>query len=117
MLLLCIVVVLKRAKVVDVSKFLVPGKRTNLIHFKYSQLQNDKHYCIISTSSQVLLNKINCCILLVTGIQLLFAYPENPIEIWLVILFLSRKKCHAKHFFVLSISMKLCPGNEICWEL
>ena len=51
-----------------------------------------------------------CCILLVTGIQLLFAYPENHVEIWLVILFLSRKKFHAKQIFVLSSSMKLGPG-------
>ncbi len=50
-----------------------------------------------------------CCILLVTGSQLLFAYPENHVEIWLVILFLSRKKFHAKQIFVLSSSMKLGP--------
>ena len=30
-----------------------------------------------------------CCILLGTDIQLLFDYPENHVEIWLVILFLS----------------------------
>ena len=31
-------------------------------------------------------NKISiCCILLVTGIQLLFAHPENHVEIWLVV--------------------------------
>ena len=36
-----------------------------------------------------------CCLLLVTGTQLLFAYPENHVEIWLVILLLSMKKCHA----------------------
>ena len=36
------------------------------------------------------------CILLVTGIQLLFAYPKNHVEIRLVGLFLSRKKYHAK---------------------
>ena len=47
----------------------------------------------------------------VTGIQLLFAYPENQVEIWLVILFLSRKKFHAKEIFVLSSSMKLGPGQ------
>ena len=44
-----------------------------------------------------------------TGIQLLFAYPENHMEIWLVNLFLSRKKFHAKQMFVLSSSMKLGP--------
>ena len=32
-----------------------------------------------------------CCILLVTGTQLLFAYPENHMKIWLVIMFLSIK--------------------------
>ena len=32
-----------------------------------------------------------CCILLVIGIHLLFAYPENLVEIWLVILFLSKE--------------------------
>ena len=56
-------------------------------------------------------NKISiCCILLASGIQLLFAYPENHVEIWLVILFLSRQKFHAKQIFVLSSSMKLGPG-------
>ena len=41
-------------------------------------------------------------LLLVTGIQLLFAYPKNHMEIWLVILFLLRKKFHAKHICVLN---------------
>ena len=44
-------------------------------------------------------NRINrisiCCILLVTSIQLLFAYPVNHVKIWLVILFLSRQIFHA----------------------
>ena len=48
--------------------------------------------------------------MLVTGIQLLFAFPENRMEIWLVNLFLSRKKYHAKQIFVLSSSMKLGPA-------
>ena len=39
-----------------------------------------------------------CCMLLVTGIQLLFAYPENHVEIWLVILFSSWNIFHAKQF-------------------
>ena len=57
-----------------------------------------------------IINKIfNCSILIATGIQLLFAYPENHVEIWLVILFLSRKKFHAKQIFVLSSAMKLGP--------
>ena len=47
-----------------------------------------------------------CCILLVTGIRLLFAYPENHMEIWLVILFLLRKKFHGKQIFVLTGFMK-----------
>ena len=51
-----------------------------------------------------------CCILLVTGLQLLVAYPENHVETWLVILLLSRKKCRAKQIVVLSSSMKLGPG-------
>ena len=51
-----------------------------------------------------------CCILLVTRIQLSFAYPENHVEIWLVILFLSRRKFHAEQIFVLSSSMNLGPG-------
>ena len=34
-------------------------------------------------------------------------------ENWLVILFLSRKKCHAKQTFVLSSSMKLGPDHCI----
>ena len=36
-----------------------------------------------------------CCMLLVTGIQLLVAYPENHVKILLVILFLSKQKFHA----------------------
>ena len=48
--------------------------------------------------------------LLVTGIQLLFAYPENHMVVVLVILFLSRQKFHAKQIFVLSSSLKLGPG-------
>ena len=48
-----------------------------------------------------------CCILLVTGILLLLAYPENHVEIWLVILFLSRKKFNATQICVLNSSMKL----------
>ena len=59
-------------------------------------------------------NKVSiCCIFLVTGIQLLFAYPENHLEIWWVILLLSRKKFHAKQFCVLSSSMKLGPGDGV----
>ena len=50
------------------------------------------------------------CMLFVTGIQLLFAYLENHVDIWLVILFLIRKKFHAKQIFLLSISMKLGLG-------
>ena len=47
-------------------------------------------------------NQISICfILLVTGIQLLFACPENHMEIWLVILFLSRKIFMLSNFFVL----------------
>ncbi len=36
-------------------------------------------------------------------------WTNKPVEIWLVILFLSMKKFHAKHIFVLSSSMKLGP--------
>ena len=43
-----------------------------------------------------------CCIFLATCIQLLLVYPENHDEIWLVILFLSRTKFHAKEVFVLT---------------
>ena len=53
-----------------------------------------------------------CCILVVTSIQLLFAYPKNQVEIWLVILFLSRQKIHAMNIFVLSRSMKLGPDGQ-----
>ena len=58
-----------------------------------------------------------CCILLVTGIQLLFAYmyPENHVEILLLILFLSRKTFHAKQIFLLSSAMKLSPGLMLCF--
>ena len=46
-----------------------------------------------------------------TSIQLLFVYPENYVKIRLVILFLSRKKVHAKQWTVVLISsMKLGPG-------
>ena len=51
-----------------------------------------------------------CCILLDTGIQVLFVYPENHVAIWLVNLFLSMKKFHAKQIFVLTGFMKLGPG-------
>ena len=47
-----------------------------------------------------------------TCMQLLFACPENHVEIWLVFLFLSREKCHARQIVVLSSSMKLGPGLE-----
>ena len=50
------------------------------------------------------------CILPVTGIQLVFAFPENHMEIWLEIRFLWRQKFHAKQICVLSSSMKLGPG-------
>ena len=49
-----------------------------------------------------------CCILLVTCIQLLFAYPEN--DILLVIPFLSRQTIHAKQLSVLSSPMNIGPG-------
>ena len=53
-------------------------------------------------------NKISICwILLVTGNQLLFAYPKNHVEMWVVILFWARQTFHAKQIFVLSSSMKL----------
>ena len=56
-------------------------------------------------------NQIHICwILLVTGSQLLIAYPENHVKIWLVILFLLRKKFHAQRICVLSSSLKMGPG-------
>ena len=58
-----------------------------------------------------------CCILLFTGIQLLFANPENHVEIWLVILFLSRKKFPAEQIFVLTSSMKLGPVDNLVHTL
>lgn len=39
-------------------------------------------------------------------------HPKNHVEIWLVILFLSRQKFHAKQIFVPSSSMKLGPGHS-----
>ena len=60
-----------------------------------------------------IINQIStCCLLLVTGIQLLFAYLENHVEIWLVILFLLWQKIHGKQICVLSSSMKLGPGER-----
>ena len=47
----------------------------------------------------------------VTGIQLLLAYPEYHMEIWLENLVLWRQQFHAKHIFVLSSSMKLGPSH------
>ena len=47
--------------------------------------------------------------MLVTGIQ-----PENHVEIWLVILFFSRKKFHTRQVFVLISSMKLGPDKQHC---
>ena len=52
-----------------------------------------------------------CCILLVTGIQLLFVHTENHVEIWSAILFLSGQTFHAKQICVLSSSMKLGPDK------
>ena len=43
------------------------------------------------------------CIMFVTGIQQLFAYPENPV-------FIKGEMLYAKQIFVLSISMKLGPA-------
>ena len=55
-------------------------------------------------------NQISICrILLDTGVQLLFAYHENYVEIWLVVLFWLRKQFHAKQIFVLTGFMKLSP--------
>ena len=51
----------------------------------------------------------NLNLLHLTGIQLLFAYPENHVEIRLVIPFLSRTKIRAKQICLLSSSMKLGP--------
>ena len=45
----------------------------------------------------------------ITGNQLLFAYPENRVEILLEIPFLWRPKFHAEQIFVLSSSMKYGP--------
>ena len=55
------------------------------------------------------------CLLLDTGVQLLFAYLENYVEIRLVILLLSRQKFHDKQIFVLSSFMKRGLGG--CWQL
>ena len=41
----------------------------------------------------------------------------QQMEIWLVILFLSRKKFHAKQIFVLSSSVKLVPAPWFTLEL
>ena len=56
-------------------------------------------------------NQISMCwILLVTGIQLLFAYLENHVEMWLEILFLSK----GKHFM---LSTFLCLAALWNWAL
>ena len=46
-----------------------------------------------------------------TGIQVSFDYPENHVEVWLVILFLSRKKFHTKQIFVATGFIKLGPAH------
>ena len=60
-----------------------------------------------------------CCILLVSGIQLLFAFPENQVQIWLVILgFFFKAKFHARQILVLSSPMKMGPdGNFLTISL
>ena len=63
-----------------------------------------------------------CCIVcLLLSIQLLFAYPENHVRIWLEILFLLRKKFHAKQIFVVTGFIKLEQLYEehvnLCWNL
>ena len=50
-------------------------------------------------------------VLQVTGIQPLLAYPENHVEIWLVTLFLLKKKFHAKQTCVLTGFLKFGAGN------
>ena len=50
-----------------------------------------------------------CCMLLLFDFHLLFACPENHVEIWLAFLFLSREKFLAKQIFVLSSAVKLVP--------
>ena len=77
------------------------------LFYLISTMQSFKSYLRITNQISI------CCIFLVTGIQLLFAHPENHVEIWLVILFLSRKKFHAKQIFVLSSTMKLGHGLKI----
>ena len=73
-------------------------------------------------------NKISiCCIFLVTGIQLLFAYPKNHLEIWLVVLLLSRKKFHAKQILcwaalwnwaqVSTRTQQNCPSSFPGWNI
>ena len=52
--------------------------------------------------------------LLRAGIQLVFACPENHVDIWLAFLFLSREKFYAKQICVLSSAMKLMPGRLSC---
>ena len=47
--------------------------------------------------------------LLLTDIQLVYACPENNVDVWLAFLFLLREKFHAKQIFVLSSAMKLGP--------
>ena len=77
-------------------------------HKKYAQHE------ISSLITNRITNQISiCCILLVTDNQLLLAYPENQVNIWLVTLFLLRNKFHATQMFVLTGFMKLGPGNQV----
>ena len=77
-------------------------------------------YCKSMVLSMGLNNKVTnpisiCCILLVTGNQLLD--PENHVKIWMDILFLLRKKIYAKQYFVLTGFMKLGPDKFLMFCL
>ena len=78
------------------AQFHRAAKHTNLLSMKIKFLDKKQ------VTNQISI----CCKLLVTGgpIQLLLAYPGNHVEIWLVILFLSRQKFHAKQILMLSSS-------------
>ena len=87
--------------------------RSNFIELLSTKICSARNFFL--DENRIANQVFTCCILLVTGFHLLFAYPENHVDILLVILFLSTEKFPAKQFFMLSSSMKLGPGlNNVC---
>ena len=85
------------------AQFHKAGKHKNLLSMKYASL--------IKTGLPTKFSFVAYCLILVFKCYSL--NPENHVEIWLVILFLIRKKFHAKQIVVLTCFVKLGPGDEV----